>query len=312
MKRIFTFIIILLLLLTPASLSFATSDDPADADNFTISLTAEPAEGGSVTGAGEYSPGTNVTISATANEGYTFVGWYRQGTDEIVEEAAEWEYSLEQDRSYVARFEAKLTVGIIAEPAEGGTVSQTGSGSYIAGETVTISAVPNPEYTFLGWFDASSMLDPLPADADNPYNYSFQLSASRSFIAKFTAQYRLDINVSPEEGGSVLGEGQYSGGSIVTLEAIPAEDYRFTGWVLPSDPNTVVSKDEKYVFNLNSDKTYTATFSRSFAYIGVRVALVAIIGVAGFIGLLVLYRHVKTIRHGSRSYGRGRRPSRGR
>ncbi|MDL2236529.1 InlB B-repeat-containing protein [Christensenellaceae bacterium OttesenSCG-928-K19] len=307
MKRVLIFTVIFLLMLAPCMVSSATSGDSSD--NFKISLSVEPAEGGSVTGAGEYSAGQNVTLTATPNEGYTFTGWYRAENDELVTEETEFEYDLEQDRSYVAKFEAQLSAGIIAEPAEGGSVSQSGSGHYILGDSVTITAVPNEGYTFLGWFDASSLAEPLPADADNPYSYTFEITGASSYIAKFAAQYRLDINVSPEEGGTVLGSGQYAGGSIVTLEAIPAEDYRFVGWVLPSDPSTIISTDTKFTDNLDSDTTYTATFSRSIAYIGVRVAIVVIIGIAAAIGLMVLYKRVKTIHHGSRSYGRGRRPS---
>ena len=42
---------------------------------YTISVSANPADGGTVTGGGEYTAGTEVTISATANEGYAFSSW---------------------------------------------------------------------------------------------------------------------------------------------------------------------------------------------------------------------------------------------
>ena len=42
---------------------------------YQLTLEASPAEGGTVEGAGKYEEGEEVTISATANEGYAFVEW---------------------------------------------------------------------------------------------------------------------------------------------------------------------------------------------------------------------------------------------
>ena len=41
----------------------------------TLSLSASPAEGGRVTGAGEYGHGESASIQATANSGYSFTRW---------------------------------------------------------------------------------------------------------------------------------------------------------------------------------------------------------------------------------------------
>lgn len=285
------------------TVSFAASGD--DEDTFTITLGADPAEGGTFTGQGTYNKGKNVLISAKPNEGFTFVGWYRSGGDELVSEEPEFEYDLEQTRTFVARFEKMLTVNMIAEPAVGGTVTQTNpSGGYALNDAVTITATSNDGYSFIGWFDASSPVEPLTTDSV----YTFDITQPMSFIARFAAQYQLDVNVSPEGGGNVLGSGQYAGGSIVMLEAMPAEDYRFVGWVSPAEPNKVISTDPKYTFNLDSDLTLTAKFARSYAYYGSRIAIIAVIGVGAVIGGLYLYRYFGTVRRGGGKYGRGRRP----
>ena len=51
--------------------------DPEDAANttVTVSVTAQPAEGGSVTGGGTYSAGSTATLVATPVEGWQFAGW---------------------------------------------------------------------------------------------------------------------------------------------------------------------------------------------------------------------------------------------
>lgn len=68
-----------------------------------IQLSAEPSEGGSVSGGGEVAEGTAVTVTATANEGYTFSGWQENGS--TVSTAASYTFTATADRSLVALFE---------------------------------------------------------------------------------------------------------------------------------------------------------------------------------------------------------------
>jgi uncharacterized protein (TIGR02145 family)/uncharacterized repeat protein (TIGR02543 family) len=49
-------------------------------DFYTLTLVADPSEGGSVNGAGSYEAGQLVSISATPKEGYTFVNWTQKDT----------------------------------------------------------------------------------------------------------------------------------------------------------------------------------------------------------------------------------------
>lgn len=48
---------------------------------YTVKLSADPADGGTVTGGGTYAAGTKVTISATANDGYEFTKWSDNNTN---------------------------------------------------------------------------------------------------------------------------------------------------------------------------------------------------------------------------------------
>ena len=68
-----------------------------------IQLSAEPSEGGSVSGDGEVAGGTAVTVTATANEGYTFTGWQENGS--TVSTATSYTFTATADRSLVALFE---------------------------------------------------------------------------------------------------------------------------------------------------------------------------------------------------------------
>jgi hypothetical protein len=100
----------------------ATSTDP-----IAITVSANPANAGVVTGAGTYDPGTTVTLTATANEGYTFANWTRNGV--VVSTNATYSFNASNVAEYVANFTVNsYTITATAEPSEGGIVT-IGSGS---------------------------------------------------------------------------------------------------------------------------------------------------------------------------------------
>lgn len=117
---------------------------------YTITLTASPTEGGKVTGADTYYDGTSVTIKATANEGYAFSRWSDGDTNASRTIVANKNYSL---TAYFTKKEAtkQYTVILTASPAEGGRV--TGAGTFDEGETILIRAIANAGYQFTKWSD---------------------------------------------------------------------------------------------------------------------------------------------------------------
>lgn len=48
---------------------------PTPTEKYTITVKANPSNGGNVTGGGQYDSGTNVTLTASANPNYQFNGW---------------------------------------------------------------------------------------------------------------------------------------------------------------------------------------------------------------------------------------------
>jgi murein DD-endopeptidase MepM/ murein hydrolase activator NlpD len=56
-------------------------DDDEDADvEFTVTVSASPTRGGTVAGGGFYPKNSSVTLTATPNEGYEFIGWIGGGS----------------------------------------------------------------------------------------------------------------------------------------------------------------------------------------------------------------------------------------
>lgn len=60
--------------------------------------------GGTATGAGVYTLGTSVTVSATPNEGYTFTGWRNNGESNIISTAQNYTFTLTGQTDLVAVF----------------------------------------------------------------------------------------------------------------------------------------------------------------------------------------------------------------
>ena len=70
--------------------------------NYTITVNASPAVGGTVSGGGTYPAGGAVTVSAHPNTGYRFDGWVENGA--VVAHANNYMFAANADRTLTARF----------------------------------------------------------------------------------------------------------------------------------------------------------------------------------------------------------------
>jgi hypothetical protein len=75
---------------------------------FTVTLTANPAEGGTVTGDGTYNYGDEVTVTIVTNEDYAFQNWTENG--EVVSEEKTFTFIATSDRNLTANL--LYTVGL--------------------------------------------------------------------------------------------------------------------------------------------------------------------------------------------------------
>jgi hypothetical protein len=68
---------------------FAITEIPV----YNLTLSADPTEGGTLTGAGDYEEGSAITILATENEGYSFIAWIDNELN-IISEHAEYTFNM--------------------------------------------------------------------------------------------------------------------------------------------------------------------------------------------------------------------------
>ena len=219
--------------------------------NYTITASVNPSNGGSVSGAGTYQSGSTCNLTATANTGYTFTNWTKNGT--VVSSNPTYSFTVTEDASYVANFELSgYTITATANPAEGGTV--TGAGNYNYGATCTLTATANTGYNFINWTKNGRVVSTNPT-------YSFTVTRNASYVANFELSgYIITATANPIEGGTVTGAGSYTEGSTCTLTATANTGYNFTNWM---KNGTVVSTNPTYSFTVTEDASYVANFELS-------------------------------------------------
>ena len=217
-------------------------------NSYTITATADPVAGGSVTGSGNYNYGATCILSATAYTGYTFVNWTKDGTQ--VSTNPSYSFTVTESASYIAHFTANsYTVSVTANPNNGGTVS--GGGTYTYGQSCTIHATAATGYTFINWTENGTQVS---SQAD----YTFTVQGNHNFVANFSSQsYIITATADPREGGVVTGSGGYNYGDVCTLTATANEDYVFVEW---TKNGTQVSTNAIYTFTVMASETYIAHF----------------------------------------------------
>ena len=138
-------------------------------DNITITVSSANENMGTVSGGGEYAFGTQVTITATPNQGYRFVRWTDGNTNNPRTITAT------ANATYIATFEEgtnNITITVTSANENMGTVS--GGGEYAFGTQVTITATPNQGYRFVSWNDGNT---------DNPRTIT--VTEEATYIATF-------------------------------------------------------------------------------------------------------------------------------
>lgn len=75
-------------------------------EDYRVTLQADPQNGGTVTGGGSYeADNREATVTATANQGYYFIGWYKAGQEEAVNTNTEYTFTVpEGGITLTARF----------------------------------------------------------------------------------------------------------------------------------------------------------------------------------------------------------------
>lgn len=239
---------------TNANYTFNVTGNRSLVANFTlnaysITATADPSNGGSVTGAGEYNHGASCTLTASANQGYTFVNWTKNGSQ--VSTNASYTFTVTESAAYVAHFQLQsYTITASADPSNGGSVN--GAGEYNYGASCTLTASANQGYTFVNWTKNGTQVS-------TNANYTFTVTEAGAYVAHFSLNsYEITTAANPTSGGNVTGGGTFNYGQSCTVNATAAEGYTFTNW---TENGNVVSSNANYTFTVEGNRNLVANFT---------------------------------------------------
>jgi uncharacterized repeat protein (TIGR02543 family) len=142
-----------------------------------------------LSGAGNYSYGTNATITATPASGYGFLGWY--SGDTLVSSSNPYTFTVPaNDVSYVAKYSKKYHVSVASYDESKGTVS--GAGDFPYGSDVTVACSFLVGYNKVTWYDDSFSA----------------VSSDRSYTFKMPES---DVTLSADFAKELLGNSYYLG-----------------------------------------------------------------------------------------------------
>ena len=210
-----------------------------------VTLSITQSTGGMITAdpAGPYHYGDEVTLTATADSGYSFTGW----TGDASGTTTPTTITLDGDKTVGATF-ALNGVTLSITQSTGGMITAVPAGPYHYGDEVTLTATADSGYSFTGWTgDASGTTTPttITLDGDKTVGATFALNG-------------VTLSITQSTGGMITAvpAGPYHYGDEVTLTAAASTGYTFTGWT-----DDLSGTTSPVTITLDGDKTVGATFA---------------------------------------------------
>ncbi|MEJ5200980.1 MAG: DNRLRE domain-containing protein [Anaerolineales bacterium] len=202
-----------------------------------------------------YHYGDVVQLTATPAAGWSFSGWSGDlsGSD--------------NPKSITIQGNASVTATFSAIPCYTLTLSHTGNGSdptaspvksaacstngqYVAGEVITLSAVPDPGWQIASWTGTSA-----------PSSNTLTMPASNHTASVTYSQIPYTLTVNIVGNGTVTknpNQDSYHYGDVVQLTATPAAGWSFSGW-----SGDLSGSDNPKSITIQGNASVTATFSES-------------------------------------------------
>ena len=125
----------------------------------------------------------------------------------------------------------------------------TGTGSYLTGATVTVTATAADGFAFTNW------AGDVPQGFESTNSFSFTATTSVSLTAYFVPVWNLEVSVSHVERGSVSDGDSYLDDSAATVTANATPGYLFDSW-----SGDASGSSNPLQINMDQHRTITAQF----------------------------------------------------
>ncbi|NCA67818.1 MAG: hypothetical protein EOM87_07135, partial [Clostridia bacterium] len=193
-------------------------------NSYELTLNLNISEAGTVYGEGDKVFDSEVTFTASTNDGYTWLGWYDGDTKISEEGSLSYTFNMPaEERNFTAKWiicPVLLEKNLAAAGEIGGI-----SGATVLGEATTITAATNIGYTWLGWYDGDTKVS---EDINLTYTFNMPLEE-----ITYTARWNINqytITFYSNEGTAVSPITQdYN--TQVSAPAVPTKaGYTFVNW----------------------------------------------------------------------------------
>ena len=205
---------------------------------YSIAASSTPAAGGTVTGAGSYPAGTQVTLTAAPAEGYTFSGWLSGGA--VVSTQTSYSFNASADAEYTASWASVPT------ESESAVVDITGDT-----DTFVMPAVEDKPVVI-------NMAEKVSVKVENASELSGKSIVSKVEEVQVTAE--VDGNAKAYEFTFTADDQQYNGRMQVTLPYTPEDGKQpAVYWQNGSDlvrMKVVTHTDTTVTFETEHNSTY--------------------------------------------------------
>lgn len=285
---------------TSATYSFVVTESRALVANFqaatanyTISASANPSNGGTVSGAGTYAQGSTCTLRAIPASGYVFVNWTKNGN--VVSTSSTYSFTVNASASYVANFEQQGQMTFHFTPVPEG---QYANSCTIVGVVIIDDVEQYSSMLELGiycgeecrgtnfaedFFITHRFLFFVNVYGENGNELTFKLydhsigeeldltppasvffreegygNPMEPYELYFTSVVEISASVDPADAGIVSGTGDYAIGATCTLTATANPGFEFKNWTLN---DAVVSTIPTFTFTVTEEANYVAHFS---------------------------------------------------
>ena len=285
--------------IAPEEITFATNGELGDVNNphafnfisqVNVSVVSNPANMGIIEGAGTYTIGDEVTLTATSSsDNYYFVNWTENGN--IVSDKAIYTFTIDRNRDLVANFSATnywnpntthysssmTIIGVVEVEGVEQRSSNIEIGAFCGNELrgsqrlyyeqdidryylyLMIYGETNDVITFK-LYDHSTATE---SDLSHVENVIFEVNGTlgnlmEPYTFNFLSGVMVSARCNPQEAGTIIGTGKYPLESTATLTATANEGFAFKNWTLDGE---VVSNEAAYSFVVEQATELVANFN---------------------------------------------------
>ncbi len=199
-----------------------------------------------------------VGLHAYPADGYQFVGWYDEDTEQMVSDQPHCEQQVERETHFCAHFEPKKFNVVVDQRTAHGTVTfDPAQDTFDYQSDVKVIATPDEGYV-LDRLEVGPIVNGVPAYANlGSESFKIVLVTDYSVYAHFVPIHTVSVSTADSAMGSVSGGCTVKDGTSVTVTASPAVGYEFVNW---TKNGVEVSTSSSYSFALHADTDLQANF----------------------------------------------------